>query len=214
MTPRRERRNQMVNTALARIPAPLKVGLPLAAAAVVAAACSSGGSGSSGAAAAGGAGGNGGATSVAMVTATPGTHSAFLTDGMGRAVYMWDADPNNMSSCNGACANQWPPLTTTAAPKAGTGGVQANDLGTITRSDGTKQVTYNGHALYTYVGDSRPDQTTGQGSDAFGAKWWLVAPSGKVITTPDSEKSAPAAPSAPASTPSTNSGGGAGGAWG
>ena len=55
---------------------------------------------------------------------------------------------------------------------------EGGDLGTITRSDGTKQVTYNGHPLYYFVGDSGPGQTTGQGSDNFGAKWWLVAPAG------------------------------------
>jgi predicted lipoprotein with Yx(FWY)xxD motif len=201
----------MVNTALARIPAPAKVGVPLVAAALVAAACSSG-SNSSGAAAAGKAGGGaGGSSSVAMVTATPGSKSAFLTDGAGRAVYVWAADPKNMSSCGGACASEWPPLTTTGTPKAG-GGVTAADLGTITRSDGAKQVTYNGHPLYTYAGDTGPAQTTGQGNDDFGAKWWLVAPSGNVITTADSAKSAPAS-SAPSSS-SSGGGSGAGGAWG
>jgi hypothetical protein len=57
------------------------------------------------------------------------------------------------------------------------------DLGTITRSDGKKQVTYKGHPLYYYAADSSPGQTSGQGLNQFGAKWWLVAPSGTAITS-------------------------------
>ena len=62
------------------------------------------------------------------------------------------------------------------------GSAKASDLGTITRSDGTKQVTYDGHPLYYFVGDSGPGTATGQGSDGFGAKWWLVSPTGSDIT--------------------------------
>ena len=54
----------------------------------------------------------------------------------------------------------------------------ASDLGTITRSDGTKQVTYDGHPLYYFAGDSGAGMASGQGSDGFGAKWWLVSPAG------------------------------------
>jgi predicted lipoprotein with Yx(FWY)xxD motif len=58
----------------------------------------------------------------------------------------------------------------------------ASDLGTITRSDGTKQVTYDGHPLYYFVGDKGAGQASGQGSDGFGAKWWLVSPAGADVT--------------------------------
>jgi hypothetical protein len=58
----------------------------------------------------------------------------------------------------------------------------SSDLGTITRSDGTKQVTYDGHPLYYFAGDSGSGQANGQGSDAFGAKWWLVTPAGADVT--------------------------------
>jgi predicted lipoprotein with Yx(FWY)xxD motif len=85
-----------------------------------------------------------------------------------------------MSSCSGACAKVWPPLLSTATPAAA-GGVNASDIATITRSNGTKQVTYKGHPLYYYVGDRSAGSTSGQGSDSFGAKWWLVAPSGGAI---------------------------------
>ena len=103
-----------------------------------------------------------------------------------------------MSACSGACAQAWPPV-----PAAGTltasGGAQASDLGTLTRSDGTKQATYDGHPLYYFVGDSGPGQTAGQGSDNFGAKWWLVGPSGAKITAADTATVAAAPVSAPAS---------------
>jgi predicted lipoprotein with Yx(FWY)xxD motif len=92
------------------------------------------------------------------------------------------ADSPNKSACSGACASAWPPLTSTGAPSV-TGSAKANELSTITRSDGTKQVTYATHPLYYYVGDTAPGQTNGQGSDGFGAKWWLVAPSGTQITS-------------------------------
>jgi predicted lipoprotein with Yx(FWY)xxD motif len=167
---------------------PLAVGLPLAATALIAAACSSGGSS-----------GNGGAPTPAtsspaatssspaaaghaVVTTKSGPPGTFLTDGSGRALYLWVADSPNKSTCSGACATAWPPLTSAAAPTAASG-AQASDLGTITRSDGTKQVTYASHPLYYFAGDTGPGQTTGQGSDGFGAKWWLVAPSGAQITT-------------------------------
>jgi hypothetical protein len=58
----------------------------------------------------------------------------------------------------------------------------AADLGTITRSGGTKQVTYKGHPLYYYSADSGPGTTTGEGVNSYGAKWWLVASSGAAIT--------------------------------
>ena len=98
-----------------------------------------------------------------------------------------------------------------------TGGAKASDLGTITRSDGTKQVTYDGHPLYYFVGDSAAGQTNGQGSDNFGAKWWLVAPSGAEITASETAAAAAAnapapAPSAP-STPSMPASSNAGGGW-
>ena len=106
----------------------------------------------------------------------------FLTDGSGRALYLWVADTGSKSVCSGECADDWPPLTTQGTPSAA-GSVKAGDLGTTARSGGAKQVTYDGHPLYYYEGDTGPGTTTGQGSPQFGAKWWLVAPSGKAITT-------------------------------
>lgn len=105
----------------------------------------------------------------------------YLTGAGGRALYLWVADGVGRSHCSGACAQAWPPLLTTGAPVAGAG-VASGDLGTIARSGSTRQVTYKGHPLYFFVADRRAGATTGQGSDSFGAKWWLVAPSGAAIT--------------------------------
>jgi predicted lipoprotein with Yx(FWY)xxD motif len=105
----------------------------------------------------------------------------YLTGASGRAVYLWVADKGDKSSCSGACASTWTPVTTNGAPSA-SGAAMSADLGTTTRSDGTKQVTYKNHPLYYYAPDASAGQTTGQGSDQFGAKWWLVAPSGSQIT--------------------------------
>jgi predicted lipoprotein with Yx(FWY)xxD motif len=97
-------------------------------------------------------------------------------------VYLWAADSGGKSSCMGACAKAWPPVTTKGKPTAGPG-VNAADLGTTTRSDGTQEVTYKGHPLYYFVFDKSKGDTNGQGSKNFGALWWLVAPSGDPITT-------------------------------
>ncbi|MGA2925622.1 MAG: hypothetical protein ABSG43_06420 [Solirubrobacteraceae bacterium] len=121
------------------------------------------------------------------VGSAKGPDGTYLTGAGGRALYLWVADSDGASSCSGACAKAWPPLTTTATPVA-SGGVQASDLATITRSDGTKQVTYKGHPLYYFIADPSAGTTKGQGSDSFGAKWWLVAPSGVAITTGGSSR--------------------------
>lgn len=110
-----------------------------------------------------------------------GDHGTYLTADDGRSVYLWDGDSTGRSLCTGGCASLWPPVTTEGAPRA-EGGAKAADLGTIKRSDGTTQVTYRGHPLYYYVPDTKAGQVTGQGIDSFGARWWLVAPSGSAVT--------------------------------
>jgi predicted lipoprotein with Yx(FWY)xxD motif len=135
------------------------------------------------------------ATAVSIGTAK-GADGTYLTGASGRALYLWDADTMSKSNCSGGCASAWPPLTTTATPVA-SGGVKAADLGTITRSDGSKQVTYDGHPLYYFAGDPGPGTTTGQGSDEFGAKWWLVATSGTAITHSASSASSSSSSSNP-----------------
>ena len=156
-----------------------------------------------------GAGASAGGTVITTAKSSAGT---VLTNGSGKAVYLWAKDTGDMSNCNGACAGAWPPVTTTGTATAA-GGATASDIGTITRSDGTKQVTYDGHPLYYFSGDSGPGMASGQGSDAFGAKWWLVAPAGSDVTASVSTFTAAAsggAPAAPASSPASSS---AGGSW-
>jgi predicted lipoprotein with Yx(FWY)xxD motif len=117
---------------------------------------------------------------------------------------MWTKDSMNASACSGACASAWPPVTATGALTAA-GGVNKADLSTFARSDGTKQVAYDGHPLYYFVGDSKPGEISGQGSDGFGAKWWLVNTAGTAITTSVTVSSG-ATSSAPAS-PASGGGG-------
>ena len=103
-----------------------------------------------------------------------------LVDAHGRTLYLFEADKGPVSACGGACAGVWPPLTTTGKPIAGPG-VTASKLGTAKRTDGATEVTYSGHPLYTYAGDSAPGQTTGQGLDDYGAEWYaLSAVGGKI----------------------------------
>ena len=166
------------------LPLPLRLAIPMGMA-LLAAACGS----SSSTPSATSAGASASATPAAassgggtVITTSSGSAGSFLTNSSGRAIYLWVKDGKNSSACSGACAGAWPPVTATGTVTA-SGGAVAADLGTITRSDGTKQVTYDGHPLYYYVGDSAAGQVTGQGSDSFGAKWWLVAPSGSAITS-------------------------------
>jgi hypothetical protein len=88
------------------------------------------------------------------------------------------------------------------------GSAKASDLGTITRSDGTKQVTYDGHPLYYFEGDSGPGTASGQGSDGFGAKWWLVSPSGSDVTASVTSFTASGSGAAPAASSKPSSSGG------
>ncbi len=120
------------------------------------------------------------AATSTVISAKSSSLGTFLVDAKGRTLYLWDADHGAMSTCNGECAQDWPPLTTKGAAKAGTG-VKASLLGTSKRSDGTQEVTYAGHPLYYFAGDTAAGQTTGQGSGAFGAPWWVVAPTGKAL---------------------------------
>lgn len=92
-------------------------------------------------------------------------------------VYMFEGDHGTASSCRGVCAQVWPPVTTTGAPTVSGAAVTA-DLGTITRSDGTKQVTYKGHPLYFYAKDKDDGDAYGQGVHGFGADWYVLQPSG------------------------------------
>jgi predicted lipoprotein with Yx(FWY)xxD motif len=119
-------------------------------------------------------------TGAAIVGSAKGPLGTYLVDAKGRTVYLFEKDQGAASACSGACAAAWPPLLTKGAP-AISGAAKAGDLGTTKRADGTTQITYKGHPLYTYAADARPGQTTGQGVNSFGAKWYVLAPSGSKI---------------------------------
>lgn len=96
----------------------------------------------------------------------------------GRAVYVFEGDKGKTSHCYGACAKSWPPLLTKGPAVAGAG-VDHMLLGTTMRKDGTDQVTYKGHPLYTYSGDS-VGKAGCQHINAFGALWLVIEPNGTV----------------------------------
>ena len=177
---RRGRGKARVTTSwTARIPVPVRLGVPVAAATLLAAACGS--SGTSSSAGTPTTSGSAAATSSTVISTAPSSAGPVLINGSGHAVYLWAKDTKDVSACTGACAGAWPPVQATGTVTAA-GSAKSSDLGTITRSDGTKQVTYDGHPLYYFSGDSAAGQANGQGSDNFGAKWWLVAPSGADVT--------------------------------
>jgi predicted lipoprotein with Yx(FWY)xxD motif len=106
---------------------------------------------------------------------------SILVDSQGHTVYMFKKDTGPTSRCSGECAVDWPPVTTKGKPKVGSG-VTANEVGTTSRSDGKTQVTYNGHPLYLFAGDSSAGDTNGQGISAFGARWYVLSPAGNQVT--------------------------------
>jgi predicted lipoprotein with Yx(FWY)xxD motif len=113
--------------------------------------------------------------------ATPSGGSAtYLVDAQGRTLYVFGKDTGTKSMCSGACAGEWPPATANGHPKAGSKVDQAM-LGTSKRSDGTSQLTYNGHPLYRYAGDAAAGDTNGQGLTFFGGTWNVVSPAGQKI---------------------------------
>lgn len=122
-----------------------------------------------------------------------GTAGAYVADNQGRAVYMLEGDTDG-SKCTAACEDAWPPLrtqagttgagtgTTGAAGTTAAGGNLRMDLiGTIQRSDGTYQVTYNGHPLYHYAKETGGTTTAGQGVDDQWGEWYLVTPDGEAM---------------------------------
>lgn len=90
-----------------------------------------------------------------------------LADSRGFTLYLFVPDGVDHSVCYGSCASYWPPVT--GSPKAGSGVTGA--LGTTRRTDGTTQVTYNGHPVYTYIGDTAPGQANGNGLNLNGGLW-------------------------------------------
>ena len=149
----------------------------LAAMALVVAACGSSGSSSasssSPAAPASSAAASAPASSSALMTATI-NGTKVVTNSRGFTLYWFVPDTSTTSKCNGSCATYWPPVKGPATAGAGVTGT----LGTITRSDGTKQATYDGPPLYAYVGDTAAGQAKGNALNLSGGLWYEMTVSG------------------------------------
>ena len=114
------------------------------------------------------------ASSASTVSMTTINGTAVVTNSKGRTLYWFAPDTSTTSKCTGTCATYWPPVT--GPVTAGTG--VTGTLGTITRPDGTTQATYDGHPLYTYVGDTAPGQAKGNGLSLSGGLWYEMTVSG------------------------------------
>jgi len=113
---------------------------------------------------------------------------SILVDARGRTLYLFEKDRNGLSMCSSACAAYWPPLPSHVAPRAGSGVHKALlTLGKV--HQGVRQVLYAGHPLYTFVGDKRAGQTSGEGLTNFGAGWYAIAASGQKVDKSDGTSS-------------------------
>ena len=119
--------------------------------------------------------------SAAGKAAKLGTASSSLgrivVNGKGHTLYLFEKDKGRRSTCYGACAAYWPPALTHGKPKA-RAGLKQSLIGTTRRRNGTTQVTYAGHPLYTYIKDTKPGDANGNGIEEFGAEWYALEPSG------------------------------------
>ncbi len=163
----------------------------LTAAALLVAACSSSSTGSAGTAgsasspaagssSASGSGSGSGSASGSTVGTASISGVTVLTNSKGFTLYWFVPDTSTTSKCYGSCATYWPPV---AGPVTAGSGVTGT-LSTITRTDGTKQATYDGHPLYTYAADTAPGQANGNGVNASGGVWHEVTVSGGAASTP------------------------------
>jgi predicted lipoprotein with Yx(FWY)xxD motif len=110
----------------------------------------------------------------------PSPYGRILTDGKGHTLYLFTREKTATSQCYGACAKAWPPLIARGKPVA-RGAAKQSLLGTTRRRDGSRQVTYGGHPVYYYVGETKPAQVLCQNVDEFGGTWLVVSPSGAAI---------------------------------
>jgi predicted lipoprotein with Yx(FWY)xxD motif len=153
--------------------------------------CGSGSGASDSAASGGGSAGSSSASSHAVLSTADSSLGRIVVDADGRTVYVFDKDTagSGKSACSGDCLAKWPAVTAdSAAPEVD--GV-TGDVGTITRDDGSMQVTLGGMPLYSYAGDSQAGDVTGQ---AVGGIWWAVGADGSKISAAASSSQAPALP--------------------
>jgi predicted lipoprotein with Yx(FWY)xxD motif len=144
----------------------------IAATAAVLAACSSSGPSSTSGGGSTSTSSPAAATAGSLKTATIGG-ATVLTSANGFTLYSFAPDTSTKSNCNGTCAQNWPPVQGPATAS----GVKGT-FGTIKRSDGSTQATFDGHPLYTFVGDTAPGQAKGNGLNAAGGLWHEITTSG------------------------------------
>lgn len=126
-----------------------------------------------------------GQSGAALSVAQNPSQGSILVNSAGRTLYLFESDHGTTSACTGACAQIWPGYSAGAAPAAGTG-VNAGKL-TTAAGQVPAQVTYNGHLLYTYSGDSAPGDVKGVGIP----NWYPVSPSGDKVDHDDAANSNP-----------------------
>jgi predicted lipoprotein with Yx(FWY)xxD motif len=152
--------------------------LAVAAASAVLAACSSSGTSSTSGGGSTSTGSPAAATAGSLKTATIGG-ATVLTNAKGFTLYSFAPDTPTKSNCNGTCAQNWPPVKGSATASGVTG-----TFSTIKRSDGSVQATFDGHPLYTFVGDTAPGQAKGNGLNAAGGLWHEITTSGSAAPAP------------------------------
>ena len=127
-------------------------------------------------------------SNASATTTTITTHSTskgtVLATAQGKTIYWFAIDTATMSKCTGTCATYWPPVF--GKPAAAAGMTLAHGFGTITRSDGKVQATYDGHPLYTYAADNAPGQVSGNGLNLSGGLWWAMTPAGTKLAAASS----------------------------
>jgi predicted lipoprotein with Yx(FWY)xxD motif len=129
-----------------------------------------------------------------------------LTNAQGMAVYWFAVDTSSKSNCSSSCLKFWPIVPGPAT--AGTG--VTGTLGVIT-TNGVKQATYDGHPLYTYVGDTAPGQVKGNALNTSGGLWWVMTPTGAKVATTAAGSSSGGSSSGGSSSGGSSSGGSSGG---
>jgi predicted lipoprotein with Yx(FWY)xxD motif len=134
-------------------------------------------SGSSGGGYGYGGGGSGSTASAVTLKTASSPLGTILVDQDGKTLYLFEADSQNKSNCSGGCLSLWPPIDSNGKASAGSG-VTAGMIGTAT---GSSQVTYAGHPLYWFSGDTAAGDTNGEGLDDFGGEWYAVSPAGKAV---------------------------------
>ena len=120
--------------------------------------------------------GSGSGSGAALTTAKFGS-ATVLTNAKGFTLYWFVPDSKTASKCYGSCAKYWPPVPGPASAGSGVTGT----LGVITRTNGAKQATWDGHPLYTYVGDTSPGMAKGNGLNISGGVWHEIALTGKAV---------------------------------